>query len=209
MKILSVFFVLLMFPSAQAFISPAVELLNLPAENRKQILKMQGAQHITDLKALAFDRSQPMSIRWKALTSVAEVEGDSSIQILMKASEAPEWYMRNAALVTLQEVHQETAEKVASKLIQDKALVVRSAAIEVLKKLNSENVRDLFWTEMERPYNYRGTQSLWVRSMMLEHLAKEPRLSEKPRFEELSKDRDRKVQKQANLALSRLSLGLH
>lgn len=191
--------------NVQASLSPTLELLNLPSENRKQVLKTQGSQHVGDLRSLAFDRAQPMSIRWKALSSVAEIEGQGSVQMLLRASEAPEWYMRNAALVALPLVNVEVAEKVAVQLIQDKALVVRSAAIEVLKVVDSEKVRPLFWQELDKPYNFRGGQSLWVRSMMLEYLALKPELQERQKFERLLTDADRKIQRHASRAISRLS----
>lgn len=197
-----------MFQSALASVDPTLELLNLPSENRKQVWQANGSKHIGDLKSIAFDPSQVMSIRWKALTSVAEIEGAQSLNVMLKASKAPEWYMRNAALVNLQHVDASAAKEVASKLIQDKALVVRSAAVEVLKQSQDTQVRELFWAEMDKDYNFRGTQSLWVRGMMLEHLAKMPLMSERKFFEGYLKDPDQKVKYHAKNAITRLSLGL-
>lgn len=191
-------------PSSSTLTS-ATELLKLPTENRKQALQAQGDKYYSSFITIAFNDSQTMNLRWRALMAAAEAHGDAATKDLLKAGNHSQWYMRNAALVALSEVNPTEAQKLAQKLIKDKALVVRSAAVEVLEKNPTPQVRDLLWEELDQKYNFKGAQSLWIRHQIVEVLAKQPKDHELKIFAKLLSDKDARVQLPAVAGLERLT----
>ena len=182
----------------------AFEILNLPAENRKFAALESGADLIKELRVLANDQQNTMSVRWKALMLMTELNPKESIQDLLKAVHSPEWYMRNAGLVGLQSIYKEKALEVAQDLIKDKALVVRSAAVELLSQNLSPMNREILWQEFYMKYNFRAEQSLWIRTQILKALSTKPKDSESQTFIGLLKEKDSNIQYVSVLALEKL-----
>ncbi|MEN0058417.1 MAG: HEAT repeat domain-containing protein [Bdellovibrio sp.] len=186
-------------------LNATIEVLKLPSENRKLVIKEQSEKYYKNFIVLAFDEAQPMGTRWRALMAAAEARGADSTPDLLKAGEHKKWYMRNAAVVALAEVEFEQAEKLAQKLLKDKALVVRSAAVEVLRKNLSPSARELLWEELNQSYNFKNSQSLWIRHQIVEVLAQKPLDREVKSFTQLLSDRDVRVQLPAVRGLERLT----
>lgn len=191
-------------PSSSTLTS-AIELLKLPGENRRMVVQVQGEKHYHNFVALAFNESQPMALRWKALMAAAEARGTKATSDLLKAGGASQWFMRNAALIALSEVNPEQGQRLAQKLIKDKALVVRSAAVGVLEKSASAEVRDLLWDELNQKYNFKNSESLWIRHQIVDVLAKKPVDREMRIFAQLLSDKDVRVQLPAVRGLERLT----
>lgn len=191
-------------PSSSTLTS-AAELLKLPTENRRNALLGKGETYYNSFVSIAFNDSQSMNMRWKALMAAAETRGDKATADLMKAGNHSQWYMRNAALVALSEVNPAQGQKLAQKLLKDKALVVRSAAVEVLQKNPTPEVRDLLWDELNQKYNFKGAQSLWIRHQIVEVLAKSPKDHELKIFANLLSDDDVRVQIPAVSGLEKLT----
>ncbi len=191
-------------PTASA-LSAAIEVLNLPGENRRLLAQVSGDRHYKQFIALAFDESRSMALRWKALMSAADARGKGSTVDILKAAKSHQWYMRNAALVALQEVNQPEAEKLALELISDKALVVRSAAMDVLGHSSSFEARETLWSELDKDYNFKKKQSLWIRNQIVEALAKKPLDKERLQFTALLKDSDERVQMASIQGLEKLT----
>jgi HEAT repeat protein len=188
---------------------PAVEsvtqMLQLSPERRAQALADQPETVYEPLMEIALNKSLPMNLRWRALTSAAMLRKDKSVPDLVKASQSSDWFMRNASLVGLVEFAPDQAVRVARNLVKDKALVVRSAAVDVLAKHGENAERDLLWAELKAAYNKRGNQSLWIRGQIVSELAKKPSLGEMNRFSGLLADRDEPVQKAAIGGLEKIT----
>ncbi len=182
-----------------------MEVLKLPAENRRVVIQNQGDQNYQNFISLAFNESQSMSIRWRAIMAAAEARGDKATPDLLKAGSHPIWYMRNAALVALAEVNPEQAGKLAQKLLKDKALVVRSAAVSALEKKLFHRCARSLWEELNQDYNFKNSQSLWIRHQIVEVLAKKPMDRELKVFAQLLIDKDKRVQLPAVRGLERLT----
>ncbi|MFS4460731.1 HEAT repeat domain-containing protein [Bdellovibrio sp. HCB2-146] len=191
-------------PSSSTLTS-ASDILNLPAENRRLVLETQGDKYYNRFLEIAFNEEQPMSMRWRALMAAAEAGQKKSIPDLLKAGDHKLWYMRNAALIALNEVSGTEAQKLATKLLKDKALVVRSAAVSVMDKNLTPETRDLLWDELNQKYNYKGTQSLWIRHQIVEVLAQKPFDHELKIFADLLTDKDARVQLPAVKGLEKLT----
>ncbi|MBV2168698.1 MAG: hypothetical protein KUL82_08325 [Bdellovibrio sp.] len=191
-------------PSSSTLTS-AIEVLNLPGENRRMVIQGQGDKHYQNFISVAFNEAQPMSLRWRALMAAAEAKGIQATADLVKAGAHKQWYMRNAALVALSEVNPEQGEKLAQKLLKDKALVVRSAAVSVLEKSSSMTVRELLWEELNQGYNFKNSQSLWIRHQIVEILAQKPMDREMRSFAQLLSDKDQRVHLPAVRGLEKLT----
>jgi HEAT repeat protein len=157
------------------------------------------------LLKIAFDPTQAMTNRWKALHLGASLKGAAAKVDLDKALKSNEWFMRNAALVGIEKLYPKEAQKAARGLLQDKALVVRSAAVEVIRRNLDDEARDLFWDELEKSYNFRNKQSLWVRAQIVEALAQAPEKREMPIFAKLLRDKDTRLHYFSILALEKIS----
>ena len=125
-----------------------------------------------DLIKAAKNESLTMNERWQSLVKAAENASPGKIEIIKKFSTSNEWFMRNAALVSLEKVGLEEAISEAKILIHDKALVVRSAAVTTLSKKRTLEIKRLFANELTKAYNFSGRQSLWIRSQMMQQIAK-------------------------------------
>lgn len=149
---------------------------------------------LDDLTKVAFEKENPYEFRWSALQRISTDYPQQAEEILLKAADQTEWYMKNAALLGLQEIGSKKTSEIARKLISDDALVVRSMAVSVLAKNHTPETRQLFWSELKKKYNFKRNQSLWIRYQILEHLAEEPQKSEREKFLELINEKDKKIQ---------------
>lgn len=165
---------------------------------------MTQSQYLNHVE-LAFSEHRSMQERWSALMQVAQSEKSDRIEILNRAAVDKQWFMRSASLVALQNVQPNLALKTAEKLIQDKALMVRSASVEIMKNHMNQLNRSLLWKELEQKYNFRGSQSLWIRAQIVELLAREPAPAELESFRKLVLDKDAEVQRLAAAVLMKMS----
>lgn len=192
-------------PKNEEFLNrTALEMLNLPSDNRRQIVAFDKDRYPQFIK-IAFDDQQAMSIRWKALIAASDTQHAQAIKDIYRAAEAKEWFMRNAALVAAQNISQVEGEKVAQKLLTDKALVVRSAAVEVLEVSSSQDIRNTLWVELNKSYNFKKNTSLWIRPQIVRTLAKKPKDSELKDFIRLLDDKDLNVHPAAIAGLEKLT----
>lgn len=181
------------------------KMLALPLDSRQQTLKEQPDSVYKTLMEIAFDDLRPMAVRWKALTSGAQLRREQAIPDLMKATKHREWYMRNAGLVSLAEVAPAKSRDVAKDLLKDKALVVRSAAVDALAKNMTPATRDLLWEELAAPRNQKNGQSLWIRPQIVRTLAAKPAEHEMKMFSRLLDEKDEGVQHEAIQGLENLT----
>ncbi len=185
----------------------ALEVLSLPEKNREAVVfsSKNPAKLGKDLMALAFDDKQPMPIRWKALTLGSLAQGSASKESLYKALKSDAWFMRNAALLAMQRIFPLESAKSAQQLLDDKALVVRSAAVKTLANRLDADGREILWGELDKPYNFKNKESLWIRAQILEALAKTPDKRELPIFARSLRDKDTRLHYFSVVALEKIS----
>lgn len=180
--------------SKSAMLQKEIAVVEEPESSRSVNLGVLSGRSFEDLSKIAFEKENPYEIRWTALQNIATEHSTLAQGVLMKASIQPEWYMKNAALIGLQQINSKSLNEVAQRLISDDALVVRSMAVQILSKDNSSETRKLFWSELKKKYNFKRNQSLWIRYQLLEALAANPQKSEREKFLELINERDKKIQ---------------
>lgn len=182
-----------------------IDILKRPADVRVQLLEERPNAVYKELVDIALHSDQPMNIRWRALTSAALLRKEESVDDLIKATESSEWFLRNAALVSLSEFSQEKGYQAARRLARDPALVVRSAAVEVLARSENPFDRDLLWSELHESYNKKNGQSLWIRAQIAKLLTKQSQKSEISNFARLLNENEEELQKVAISALEDLT----
>ncbi len=204
---LSLFLFLLPYQSLGAVSSTSLsaqEILTLPGENRLVVAKDHRVLLAQKLPEMAFNSTLSMQQRWKALTLHTQLEGAKALPLVEKAMKSPEWFMRNAALVSLKAIAPERAEKFAFELLEDKALVVRSAAVAHLPENLTQAQREQLWDLMESKSNFRGKQSLWVRAEIFQKLVIKPQKREIALYVKALREKDQRFHGAALEALQQL-----
>lgn len=154
---------------------------------------------------VAQNAKNPMSMRWQALVSAAEVANYTQIEDIKAFVKNKDWYMRNAALIALDKINVNHAIEEAQVLLKDKALVVRSAAVDILAKRYTRENRNLMAIELSKPYNFAGKQSLWIRAKIFNIIANKASVDDKVFFAKYVFDQDEKIAKTAAATLERIT----
>jgi hypothetical protein len=183
----------------------AEEILTMPEQNRYLLTQKKADEYYPALMNISKSPQQTLAMRWKALTLAAHLKKAKALPELQEALRAQEWFMRNAALVSIQSFDPLQGKAAAKILLQDKALVVRSAAVDVLSKDLDPKTRALLWTELDASYNFRNKQGLWVRGQILSSLSIQPEKSETQKFVKFLNQDDIGNQKHAIAALEILA----
>ncbi len=185
--------------------------LALPPENRLQALRGQASQATLGnsafqaLEQLAFDQSQGLQVRWRALISLAQVYPDRAQPILNQAARSQEWFMRNAGLVAMSSMPRDYALVWARRLSRDPALVVRTAAIQLLAEVGASDVEPLLWEQLYAAENFHQGQSLFVRRHIVKALASQARPGQEARFIQILQEADARLHPFAIQALEKIS----
>ncbi len=179
--------------------------LKLPLENRLRIFKTQGPSAVEDLKKIAFDETQSLDERWRAITVTGRVFPMEGREVLEQAMESKQWYLRNAAVISLKYSHRDWAITKAQALLNDPALVVRTSAVNTLKELGAIEAESLLWEKLYAAENFRNGQSLWIRKHIAEALVKFARNGQESSFMKMLRDDDKSLHESAVIALNRLS----
>ena len=150
---------------------PFVLVMMLGALATAAIPKLEQKDFSALIKA-AHNTSLTQTERWQSLVQAGAIAELDQIDQVIEFSKSSEWFMRNAALVTLEKIKGgDDAIEQAKILIKDKALVVRSAAVSTLSKKNTLEIKQLFAAELAKPYNFSGRQSLWIRPQLMQKIA--------------------------------------
>lgn len=179
-----------------------VDILEMPSHNREEVFsQLSGKLNWQEYFELVQDSQQSMKIRWRGMMALVRIDKKKAEKELPKFIENKSWYIRNAALIALNEFDPSLSAKYAEKLISDPALVVRSAAVDILKHNMNQQRRDLLWEEFHQARNIHGKSNLWIRSQILEILAKNPRPLERKLFEVIAAQKNVELAKIAKSAL--------
>lgn len=181
------------------------EILSMPEKNRYILAEKKTDELYPQLLELASNTKKNLGVRWKSLTLAAHLKKQSAAKAIRPYLNSNEWYMRNAALVALQEISQAESQKAAMQLLDDKALVVRSAAVDALGSDLSAEMRDRLWEELRASYNFRKKESLWVRGQIASKLALSPEKEELSQFVAMLKENDSRLHAPSIVALEKIT----
>jgi HEAT repeat protein len=177
-----------------------IQVLDLRIQELKQIPKSTA-----QLVLIYQNKSESMAMRWRALTAYARIQGRLAYPELSKALNDKDWYMRNAALVSMSKLDTEKAKLWAKELLSDRALVVRMAAVEIIEQFGDDSSKSALWKGLEDRAHFRGQQSLFIRKRIIEALSKIEDPGSEKRFIDILSDRDETLHRPAISALERIT----
>ena len=186
-----------------------LEVLKLPSLNRTVVFQKWGRKGVSShLRSIAFNTKHSMPMRWRALTALAMTEDKDSLDDLIEASEQPEWFMRNGALVGLAHIDKKRSVELAVRFLkEDSAMVVRAAAADILKEHGQGHHRDLLWKSLGESKNFHRGQSLWVRQNIAQAFLRVSQKGDEPKMIQLLNDKDQQLQAIGIRGLERLNQG--
>ncbi len=174
-------------------IEAALTALQLPLQNRVQVLRQQE-NALKTLKKIVNNADQPLTVRWRAMTSLGQVYPQKSLKFLIQQSKSKKWFHRNSSLLALKSASPNLAVRLSEKFLNDPALVVRTAAVQTLAELKAEGAREKLWKALDDKKNFRKGQSLWIRHHIMKTLAQFSEKQDQLRFVSYLHDKDLKVQ---------------
>ncbi|OFZ12416.1 MAG: hypothetical protein A2Z20_06620 [Bdellovibrionales bacterium RBG_16_40_8] len=179
--------------------------LRMPLPNRLEAIEKQGVYARHALRKIAFNESATLENRWRAITTYGRLYAKTDHDVIERALLSREWFMRNAALLTIHYGGRDWAIKWASKLLQDKSLIVRTAAVKSLRKTNASETESLLWNKFYSKENYHAGQSLWIRRHILEALTQFSRPGQEKVFIRVLSDKDKTLHSIALQALNKIT----
>lgn len=169
-----------------------LEILSLPYQNQLSTFK-NDQQTYNNLLAIAKDARIGFSKRWKAIVALSELRKDQSLDDLKTLSLSKEWFIKNAVLVSLQNIRSPQKMEITKRLLKDSSLVVRSAAVDQLIYEGVDAHRDLLWEELFHERNKKKNQSLWIRNQIIKALAQNPKPLERSLFLKLLNEKESEI----------------
>lgn len=197
-------FLLLFFGmSASATLVTMDSILDRTVESRVREYRKMGEVGRKYLIATAFDPRMGLTQRWRALTTMGRWDAEVFRPQLEAALRAPEWFMRNAGLIAIQNEKREMAVAWSLRLLDDRALVVRTQAVRNLIDLQADEAEPLLWRRIWDPRNFHKRESLWIRPHIAEALALFARPGRIKDFQRLLMDRDERLHRWAVAGLEK------
>lgn len=201
---ISVLVVLAMWnPAHSATLLSLESLLERPMDVRVKEFKISGKKGRDFLAATAFDKTEPLQTRWRAVTTMGKWDAMEFRPELDRALVSAEWFMRNSALIALLNDERTRAISWSTKMLEDRSLVVRTQAVRNLIGLGAVESEPHLWKALNDKRNFRGDESLWIRAHIAEALARlashDPRASKN--FHRLLIDRDERLHRWAIIGL--------
>ncbi|MCB0419516.1 MAG: HEAT repeat domain-containing protein [Bdellovibrionales bacterium] len=178
--------------------------LRLPRINRINALRQLGKGYAPILAALAFEKSESLQVRWRAVTSLGEAFPGQAQKTLAKALSSNEWYLRNAGLIGMTHVSRSRSLSWAGKLLDDPALVVRTAAVKTISSLNGQHLEGQLWRKLYSKENYNKGKSLWIRKHIAKTLSQFAKAGRESYFMRVLSDSDTSLHPYAINALETL-----
>ena len=180
-------------------------ILGLPLENRKEALSHYGTTSFIVLNHFIFSNRETMSIRWKALTSLARLYPKKSRSSILRALRDSNWFLRNAGLIAMDIIDSKEGVRWAGHLLNDSSLIVRTAAVSMIKKHKARQYKMQLLEKLNAPDSFYKNKSLWIRYHIVSALADFSEPGEEKMFISFLQDADEKLHSPAISALEKLT----
>jgi len=173
-------------------------ILSEPLEARVTQLRRLEPRMRATFVGLAFDPKEPLTTRWRAVTTMGRLDHTYFTAPIERALRSPEWFMRNAALIASLNLTRAPAEAAAMRALDDPALVVRTQAVRNLIHLKARASEPKLWRMLNdaRSFTPRG-ESLWIRAHVVEALSGFATPTRTAAFKRLLLDEDPRVHRWA------------
>ncbi len=143
----------------------ALDKLNLPSSRRFNALKTKESYN--SLSKIAFNSNYKLGQRWRSMAVIAKNFPKS--KATKKGLLHKQWFIRNSALLGLEQGNKKMARVWAAKYLnKDASLIVRSAAVDILSKNPSPETKKILRANIDNKLNFRKGKPLWVRKNILQ-----------------------------------------
>jgi HEAT repeat protein len=192
-------------PAKSLSMTSTLEALQLPFDERVAQLRVQGNAGMKNLETIMFTVNETLENRWRATTALGRMGGTQARAGIERALHAREWFLRNAALVSLTQTDRASATQWARRLLADHALLVRATAVDTLANLRDVGSAPILWQNLNSRENFRGKQGLFIRRHIVEALAKIESPGTEGKFIALLSDADESLHEPAIGALEHMT----
>lgn len=172
-----------------------------PIDARVKAFAGMGVRGREFLRRTAFDRSEALQTRWRAITTMGRLDPRAFGPELDRALKSPEWFVRNAALIATLSDDRPRALDAAGRLLADPALVVRTQAVRNLIALDARESEPALWRALYDQRNFKGKESLWIRAHIAEALSRFAARGRVKAFERMLMDEDARLHRWAVVGL--------
>lgn len=180
--------------------------LNLPLENRRQVLLEDRARASVILKNLVLSDKEGMRIRWAALITLARVaREDISRPVIISALRHPEWFLRNAGLLAMEMIDPSMSLWWADHLLDDPSLLVRTAGVDLIRRQKAQSYKWRLLEKLNDSDSFHKNNSLWIRHHIIQALAEFAESGEERFFISVLRDSDTRLHPFALSALEKLT----
>jgi HEAT repeat protein len=179
--------------------------LDQPLAQRVSVLERLDHRRVADdLVRAAFDPARPLRRRWRAVTTMGKLDAREFRPALDRAGRAPEWFLRNAALIARLNDERDEAVAATVRALDDPALMVRTQAVRNLIHFDAHFTTPKLWRALadRRNFSPRG-ESLWIRAHIAEAIAHFARPGRAPELRRLLEDDDERLHRWGVRALER------
>lgn len=181
------------------------QLLERSMTERVRWVREGGPQIERHLISVVESPRQSLRSRWRALTTLGQVDARKFRQVIERCLQSKDWFLRNAALLAIRHDERTKAIEWSMKLVDDHALVVRTQAVRNLAEMHATESEEKLWQALNAKSNFRRGEGLWVRAHIAEGLSQLASPQSVTRFFKMLEDDDSRLHKWGVIGLERLS----
>lgn len=177
--------------------------LELPVNRRNQFFQKRP-HYFAYLKHIFQTPESSPSMKWQALMSMTRMNPQKAKPLIDQALNSSDWFLKNAGLIALEIIQPESAVRKAAQFLNHPALMLRTASVELIRRRKATQYKDILWTQLGDPQNFKNGKSLWVRYTIVQTLSEFSGPKDQDLFFALLEDKDPRINSIALRTLQRL-----
>lgn len=177
--------------------------LNLPLNQRSQFFQKRP-HYFGHLQQIFQEPKSPPSMKWQALMSMARLNPQKTSPLIDQALNSSDWFLKNAGLIALEMTQPAKAVRKAGQFLDHPALMLRTAGVELIRRRKAKQYKDILWTQLGDPQNFRNGKSLWIRRTIAQTLSEFSDPADQDLFFALLEDEDPRIHSIALRTLQRI-----
>ena len=177
--------------------------LELPLHRRNQFFQKRP-HYFVYLKHIFQAQESSPAMKWQALMSMTRLDPQKARPLIDQALNSSDWFLKNAGLIALEIIQPESAVRKAAQFLDHPALMLRTASVELIRRRKAEQYKDVLWTQLGSPQNFKNGKSLWVRYTIAQTLSEFSDFKDQDLFLALLEDADPRIHSIALRTLQRL-----
>ena len=177
--------------------------LSLPLNRRNQFFQTRP-HYFVYLKYIFQDPKSSPTIKWQALMSMTRLNPQKAQPSIDQALNSSDWFLKNAGLIALEILQPESAIRKAVQFLNHPALMLRTASVELLRRRKAKQYKEILWTQLGDPQNFRNGKSLWIRYTIAQTLSEFSDPADHDLFFALLEDKDPRIHSIALRTIQRI-----